>query len=541
MTALAHRFDNTYATLPPRFYEKLAPSQVQAPELIKLNASVASLLDLDANWLQSETGVAMLAGNYVPDGAEPLAMAYSGHQFGGWAPQLGDGRAILLGELQGTDGHKYDLQLKGAGRTPFSRGGDGRAWIGPVMREYIVGESMAALGIPTTRALAAVTTGEQVIREQGFVPGAVLTRVARSHVRVGTFEFFAARRDNEGLKVLADYVIGRFYPECAEQAEPYVSLLERVLYKQAKLVALWQWVGFIHGVMNTDNMNVSGETIDYGPCAFMDNYEAGKTFSSIDRGGRYAYSNQPRAAQWNLAVLAQCLLPLIQTDESGEEAAIEKAQSVVDSFPPIYQKEFVNGMRRKLGLANEQDDDLLLGSELLELMESGKADFTLTFFRLYQIAVSLQAGTTDNASVSCPSPSNDTLTNWLQLFENREEASQWIDRWLPRLIESSDSANSARGSTDNTGSPDWLETMRLSNPAIIPRNHQIENAISEAVNNKSYTAFEELLTGCTHPFDTSNTSNNTSSQTNSQPEATRSSLMTPPESHEEVTMTFCGT
>ena len=368
MTVLADRFDNTYAALPPRFYEKLPPTQVQTPALVQLNASVAELLDLDIDWLRSPDGVAMCAGNYVPDGAEPLAMAYSGHQFGGWAPQLGDGRAILLGELQGTDGHRYDLQLKGAGRTPFSRGGDGRAWIGPVMREYIVSEAMATLGIPTTRALAAVTTGEQVLRE-GFVPGAVLTRIARSHIRVGTFEFFAARQDTEALKQLADYVIQRFYPDCAGQDEPYVSLLQSVLEKQAALVAAWQWVGFIHGVMNTDNMNVSGETIDYGPCAFMDEYQAGKTFSSIDFRGRYAYSNQPRAAQWNLAVLAQCLLPLIQNEDAdasadavAEEAAIEKAQTVIDGFPQIYQAEFVRGMRCKLGIEKEQEDDLLLGS-----------------------------------------------------------------------------------------------------------------------------------------------------------------------------------
>lgn len=533
MTVPAERFDNTYAALPPRFYEKLPPTRVQAPALVKVNADVAELLGLDKGWLQSESGVAMLAGNHVPEGADPLAMAYSGHQFGGWAPRLGDGRAILLGELQGSDGHRYDLQLKGAGRTPFSRGGDGRAWIGPVLREYIVSEAMAALNIPTTRSLAAVTTGEQILRD-GYVPGAVLTRVARSHIRVGTFEYFAARRDEEGLRLLADYVIERFHPHCADEEQPYVALLKTITEKQATLVASWQWVGFIHGVMNTDNTNVSGETIDYGPCAFLDNYQAGKTFSSIDSQGRYAYSNQPRAAQWNLAVLAQCLLPLIQGNDESEDTAIEKAQAVVDDFPTVYQTQFISGMRRKLGLADDQEDDLLLGSELLELMESSNADFTLTFYHLYHYAKVLRsAATDDNSSKSKADSVEQTRSAWSQLFEQQDAANQWLETWQSRIdsnppVEATSSNSSRDAKTSN-----WLETMRLSNPALIPRNHNIEHVIAEAAENDNYTALEELLSAVCDPFDSglSNTASNSS----------RERLMLAPQAHEEVSMTFCGT
>ena len=302
-------FDNSYARLPDRFYARLDPTPVRKPRLIRVNEALARDMGLDPDWLSSGEGVEMLAGNRVPDGADPIAMAYAGHQFGTWVPQLGDGRAILLGEVIGRDGVRRDIQLKGAGQTPFSRMGDGRAWLGPVLREYIVSEGMAALGVPTTRALAAVTTGEQVAREQLF-PGAVLARVARSHVRVGTFQFFAARKDTEALKVLADYVIGRHYPEAAESGEPYRALLDAVIAVQAKLIAQWQLAGFIHGVMNTDNMSVAGETIDYGPCAFMDAYHPQTVYSSIDHMGRYAYVNQPGIAQWNLAVLAHGLLPL---------------------------------------------------------------------------------------------------------------------------------------------------------------------------------------------------------------------------------------
>ena len=320
-------FANSYAALPERFFVRQNPDPVRAPGLIRLNTSLSDLLGLDAQQLSSDVGAWIFAGNTVPSGAEPIAQAYAGHQFGGWVPQLGDGRAVLLGEVVGSDGVRRDIQLKGSGRTPFSRGGDGRAALGPVLREYIVSEAMHALGVPTTRALAVVTTGEEVIRE-GYLPGGVLTRVAQSHVRVGTFQYFAARKDEDAIRILADYVIDRHYPDAQATENPYVALLAAVVNRQAHLVAKWFGLGFIHGVMNTDNTAVSGETIDYGPCAFMDIYHPEKVFSSIDQMGRYAFGNQPSIMQWNLAQLAQCLLPLFATDT---DAALSLAQAEIDA------------------------------------------------------------------------------------------------------------------------------------------------------------------------------------------------------------------
>src|ERR1700735_575225 len=337
-------FDNSYARLPDRFFARLAPPPGRGPRLIRLNADLARHLGLDPDWLASPDGVRMLAGNLVPEGATPLAMAYAGHQFGNWVPQLGDGRAILLGEVIDADGVRRDVQLKGAGPTPFSRRGDGRAALGPVLREYIVSEAMATLGIPTTRSLAAVVTGERVVRET-LLPGAVLTRVASSHIRVGTFQFFAARSDTEGVRRLADHVIDRHYPEAARANRPYHALLEGVVARQASLVARWLLVGFIHGVMNTDNTSISGETIDYGPCAFMDHYDPGKVFSSIDEQGRYAYANQPRIALWNLTRLAECLLPLLS---EVQDTAIAEAQAVLEEFAERFDTAYPAGLRRKL-------------------------------------------------------------------------------------------------------------------------------------------------------------------------------------------------
>src|SRR6201992_3579840 len=317
-------FDNTYARLPEHFYARLDPTPVAAPRLVKLNIELARNLGLDPGALESAEGVEILSGNRRAKGSEPLAIAYAGHQFGGFVPQLGDGRANLLGEVVGRDGVRYDVQLKGSGPTPFSRRGDGRAALGPVLREYIVSEAMAALGVPTTRALAAVTTGEQVFRET-ILPGAVLTRVAASHLRVGTFQYFAAQGDTEGIRSLADYAIARHYPEAAGKKRPYRAFLDGVIARQAHLVAQWMLFGFIHGVMNTDNTSISGETIDYGPCAFMEEYDPGKGFSSIDRQGRYAYNNQSHAALWNLARLAEALLPILQLEEGSESAAVASA------------------------------------------------------------------------------------------------------------------------------------------------------------------------------------------------------------------------
>ena len=317
------RFDNSYQQLPERFYSRLAPTPVSKPGPVRFNQSLAGQLGISADWLSSTGGIESLSGNRVPTGAEPIATAYAGHQFGNWVPQLGDGRAILLGEVIGPDGQRYDIQLKGSGRTPYSRGGDGRAPLGPVLREYIVSEAMAALGVPTSRALAAVSTGDAVYRE-GVLPGAVLTRVAQSHIRIGTFQYFYSRQDHEGLRLLADHVISRHYPEAAAAGNPVQALLEGVIAAQARLIAQWQLLGFIHGVMNTDNMLLSGETIDYGPCAFMDEFHPNRVFSSIDRQGRYAYSNQPGIAHWNLANLAQTLLPLMDED-SGLRPLMRRA------------------------------------------------------------------------------------------------------------------------------------------------------------------------------------------------------------------------
>src|SRR5437588_543388 len=347
-------FDNSYARLAERFYARLAPTPVAAPRLVKLNTALAAELGLDAGQLASPQGVEVLAGNRIAPGSQPIALAYAGHQFGNFVPQLGDGRAILLGEVLDKDGVRRDIQLKGSGPTPFSRRGDGRAALGPVLREYIVSEAMAALGIPTTRALAAVTTGEMVWRETPL-PGAVLTRVASSHIRVGTFQFFAAQGDLDAIRRLADHVIARHYPEAVDAANRYRTLLDLVISRQAALIAKWQLVGFIHGVMNTDNMSIAGETIDYGPCAFMDVYHPGTVFSSIDQMGRYAYRNQPRIAQWNLARFAECLLPLLA---QSEDAGLQQAQEALDAFAPHFEAAYTSGLRRKLGLHEERPGDL---------------------------------------------------------------------------------------------------------------------------------------------------------------------------------------
>ena len=341
-------FDNSYARLPERFYVRQAPTPVGAPRLIRVNGELARQLGLDAEALASAEGVEVLAGNRVAEGSAPLAMAYAGHQFGYFVPQLGDGRANLLGEVVGRDGVRYDVQLKGSGPTAFSRRGDGRAALGPVLREYVVSEAMAALGVPTTRALAAVTTGETVWRETAL-PGAVLTRVAASHLRVGTFQFFAAREDVEGIRVLAEYALARHYPEAAEAVRPYRALLDGVIARQARLVAEWMLLGFIHGVMNTDNMSISGETIDYGPCAFLEAYEPGKVFSSIDRQGRYAYENQPGAALWNLTRLAEVLLPVLVEEAGGDEAGLAGAREAVAGFQPQYEAARLAGAAAEAG------------------------------------------------------------------------------------------------------------------------------------------------------------------------------------------------
>jgi serine/tyrosine/threonine adenylyltransferase len=486
-------FENTFSRLPDRFFARVAPTPVPAPRLIRLNRDLARHLGLDPDWLASEEGIEILAGKRLPEGAEPIALAYAGHQFGHFVPQLGDGRAILLGEVVDRDGVRRDIQLKGSGPTPFSRRGDGRAAIGPVLREYIVSEAMTALGIPSTRALAAVTTGEAVVRET-VLPGAVLTRVASSHIRVGTFQFFAARGDVEGVRLLADHVIARHFPQAAEAEQRYRALLEEVTVRQAELVAQWLLVGFIHGVMNTDNMSVAGESIDFGPCAFMDAYDPAAVFSSIDEYGRYAYGNQPRIAQWNLTRLAETLLPLLAEDQ---EHAVAEAEKALGRFAPHFTTALHAGYRRKLGLFTERDDDAELAQGLLTAMAENRADFTLTFRRLSDAAAD---------------PAADEAVR--RLFADPSAYDAWAQRWRQRIGEEpQDGATRAK-------------TMRAANPAFIPRNHRIEAVIQAAIQRDDFSPFEELLTVLSKPYE-------------DQPAFAH--YADPPEPHERVLQTFCGT
>jgi uncharacterized protein YdiU (UPF0061 family) len=487
-------FDNSYARLPERFFARVAPTPVRAPRLIRLNAALARGLEIDPEMLGSPTGVEVLAGNVIPAGAEPLAMAYAGHQFGNWVPQLGDGRAVLLGEAISRDGLRYDIQLKGAGRTPFSRSGDGRAALGPVLREYIVCEAMAALGIETTRALAAVTTGEHIMR-QGPLPGAILTRVARSHVRVGTFEFFANRGDTEAVRLLADYVIARLYPDAGQADRPYRALLDAVIAHTARLVASWQAIGFIHGVMNTDNTSIAGETIDYGPCAFMDTFHPATVYSSIDSAGRYAYGNQPAIAHWNLVRFAQALLPLLGNDE---DVAIETAREALVAYPAIFEDTWFSRFRRKLGLVAEREGDLALVQDLLDRMANNRADFTLTFRRLCDSAIG--------------GPEADGAIR--SLFDDPTAFDCWAVKWRARLAEEG-GAMAERGAA-----------MRTVNPLFIPRNHRIEAVIVAAQGSSDFAPFEELLAVLAKPYE-------------NRPEVI--AYAEPPTPDEIVHETFCGT
>jgi uncharacterized protein YdiU (UPF0061 family) len=484
-------FRNTYARLPDRFYERLAPTPVASPRVIKLNEKLAHELGLDPIELAKPKGVAVLAGNRVPDKSEPIAMAYAGHQFGNFVPQLGDGRAILLGEVIDQHGVRRDIQLKGSGPTPFSRRGDGRAALGPVLREYIVSEAMAALGIPTTRSLAAVLSGENVRRET-LLPGAVLTRVASSHIRVGTFQYFAARGDVQAVREIADHVIARHYPQALDSSNRYHALLDLVIARQVHLVANWLLVGFIHGVMNTDNMSIAGETIDYGPCAFMDAYHPGRVYSSIDEFGRYAYGNQPRIAQWNLARFAETLLPLLADDP---DLAIKHAQTVIDAFPQAFEQVYTAGLRRKLGLMTPQAGDLALAQDLLNRMAENEADFTLTFRELCNAAASLEA----DAAVR-------------SLFKDPSAFDAWAVKWRTRLAIEGDAQERSTA-------------MRAVNPRFIPRNHLVEEAIKAAVEG-DHAPFETLVTVLSAPFE-------------DRPEFAR--YATPPRPEEVVHQTFCGT
>jgi uncharacterized protein YdiU (UPF0061 family) len=473
----AFRFDNSFARELSGLYVPWQPVAVSAPRLLFLNHDLAEELGLDAATLDGPAGAAIFAGNALPDGAEPLAQAYAGHQFGGFSPQLGDGRAVLLGEVIDRTGRRRDIALKGSGRTPFARGGDGKAAVGPMLREVLLGEAMHALGIPTTRALAVVATGEPVFREQAL-PGAILTRVAASHLRVGTFEYFAARGEVERLRQLAEYAIARHGAGTAA-AQPFLALLEVVVERQAALVAQWMNVGFIHGVMNTDNMTISGETIDYGPCAFMEAYDPATVFSSIDHHGRYAFGNQPDIAGWNLARLAEALLPLL-ADDSDEAVAL--ATEVVRGFPARYRRHLLRGQRAKLGLRrcdpDDESADAALAQDWLTLLDAGQADFTLGWRRLADAA----AG--DEAPLRA-------------LFADARAPDEWLARWRSRCAAEDERAD--HGAT--TPGIARAGAMRGVNPLVIARNHRVEEALAAASDDGDLGPFERLLDALRRPYD----------------------------------------
>ncbi len=451
--------ENSYALLPETFYSPVYPAPVRSPELVILNHPFALELGLENGYLQSKEGVSVLAGNELPAGAKPIAQAYAGHQFG-YFTMLGDGRAILLGEQITPTGQRFDIQLKGSGRTPYSRGGDGRAALGPMLREYIISEAMYALGIPTTRSLAVVSTGEMVYRDTAL-PGAILVRVAASHIRVGTFQYAASRGNTDEIRALADYTLKRHFPDVEFNERRYISLLKEVIKRQASLIAKWQLIGFIHGVMNTDNVAVSGETIDYGPCAFMNEYDPATVFSSIDRQGRYAYGNQPAIASWNLARFAETLLPLLS---EHRESALEIAQEEISEFEPLFSHYWLDGMRAKLGISNNEEGDASLINSLLGMMQENRADFTNTF-------LALTFGRTEHSA----------------LFAS-PEFSEWHALWQARL---------KRQDTANL-SPQ--ELMNKSNPALIPRNHRVEEALEAAVSHADYSVMTRLLNALANPY-----------------------------------------
>lgn len=486
-------FDNTYVDLPDRFYEACEPASFDDPEIVRVNEGLARQLGLDPEWLDSGEGAAFAVGNRVLEGSRPIATAYAGDQFGNFVPQLGDGRAHMLGEVVDDEGQRFDIQLKGSGRTPFSQRGDGRAPLGPVLREYLISEAMHALGIPTTRSLVAASTGEQVRRSDGPEPGGVLVRVARSHIRVGTFQYFAVRDDVDGLQELTSYALDRHYPDLEPEAP--VTLFDAVADRQAELVAQWQLVGFIHGVMNTDNMLVSGETIDYGPCAFMNAYDPETVYSSIDERGRYAYQNQPGIAHWNLSRFAGALLKMAD-DETAMQSKLEK---VLESFPERLQASYEEGMARKLGFEEFREEDGELLADLLDLMEHHEVDFTLAFRRLAELAD--------------PAPDADRPEVG-DSFAFPPAFDDWLHRWRTRLRDC------------EAPSAEIADAMREVNPAVIPRNHRVNEAIEDAVERGDYEAFHTLTEVLENPFE--------------YPE-NHEELIRPPAPNEAIEATFCGT
>jgi len=464
--------EHTYAELPPLFHAPATPAVVRAPRLVIVNRPLAMALGLNPEALEGADGAALFAGNALPDGARPLAQAYAGHQFGHFTT-LGDGRAILLGEQVTPSGARLDIQLKGAGRTPYSRRGDGRAALGPMLREYLISEAMYALGIPTTRSLAVAATGEPVYRGSAL-PGAVLTRVAASHLRVGTMQWAAAHDDAGLVRALADYTLARHYPELGEGPERHAALFEAILARQAALVARWQLVGFIHGVMNTDNMALSGETIDYGPCAFMDTYDPATVFSSIDEGGRYAYGNQPAIAQWNLARLAEAMLPLFDADV---ERAVAWATAALGRFAGLFEQHWLNGMRAKLGLFTQEPEDAALVEDLLAWMQRSSADFTNTF---RDLSAGRAAARADSATASATASAQASAQG---------DLAAWHDRLTARRARQPQSADEAR------------TLMRQHNPAFIPRNRHVEEALAAATDGNDLSVLHRLLDVLATPYD----------------------------------------
>ena len=497
-------FDNSYSRLPERFFARVQPDRAPDPHLIRLNHELATEIGLDSDWLESGAGLAMLSGRDLPEEVDSIAMAYAGHQFGGWVPQLGDGRALLLGEVVGPDKIRRDIQLKGSGRTPFSRMGDGKAPLGPVLREYIVSEAMAALGVPTSRSLAAAATGETVYRERPL-PGAVLTRVAQSHVRVGTFQYFHARNDRDGVRALADYALERHYPGSGDAERPYHRLLDEVIRRQAALIARWMGLGFIHGVMNTDNMQIAGETIDYGPCAFMEAFHPGTVFSSIDHRGRYAWVNQPAIAEWNLARFAETLLPLL--DDTDQESALADARGALSKFGVVFSGELSAVFRRKLGLDVGEDNDNVKQfiDSTFSVMAAQKVDFTCFFSELTRVA---------GGVIRAGKPvSHELPDTFRKLFADPSAAESWFDGW--KTVFASESSPAARR----------LATMQRVNPVLIPRNHRVEEAIRGAMAG-SYAEFHRLVDALKSPY---------------REQPGYSDLERPARNDEMVHQTFCGT
>jgi uncharacterized protein YdiU (UPF0061 family) len=487
-------FDNSYARLPERFYSRQSPVPVSEAGLIRVNHPLAEQLGFKPDWLESPQGLDFIAGNFVPEGTDPIASVYAGHQFGGWNPQLGDGRAILMGEVIDNTGQRYDIQLKGSGRTPYSRGGDGRAPLGPVIREYIVSEAMHVLGVPSSRSLGAVTTGEWVNRDRRL-PGAVLARVAQSHIRIGTVQYFASQQDHQAVELLTDHVQRRHFPQVKDAGNKVRFMLDGIISRQANLIALWQSLGFIHGVMNTDNMLLSGETIDYGPCAFMDGFNANTVFSSIDHNGRYAYRNQPQIAHWNLSILTQALLPFLNDDP---DKALASGQAAIDAFPELYQSAYRKQMLKKLGITDcsAEHDELI--QDLLDLMQEKRTDFTLTFRHLSDL---VDLGNASGGGVQ-------------SIFELPESFAPWIKRWQQLLAEEPLSLSQIQAS------------MYALNPAYIPRNHLVEEAINAAEKHQDFEPFNQLVDRLTEPFDF---------------DPDNSRFAKPPQPDQVVEQTFCGT